>query len=315
MPLRPETLRRQHEELVASFKKRFPDVKVLAQVDAQHIRLQCKCGKIWECRKYSASQRSVLMCHQCALQRMAENKRVDRDEFLRRLQKKHGNLYQLVGNHRPGMGFIGRFRCNNCHTSFKRTLSQVLALKRPCQRCESAARGEVMRRVGRRSSYKLKEVEIGGKMFTVQGYEPQAIEWLLWREPRLRADDIATDHEGTVPTFRYRIGRRTRTYFPDIYIKRCNLIVEVKSRYTLGLETGREWRKNQAKAKAVIEAGYSFLLLQMGPDGKRLVKMPEDWYKKSREKVLLEIACANADIVSPKTKIKSFKPSGPKRSK
>lgn len=43
-------------------------------------------------------------------------------------------------------------------------------------------------------------------------------------------------------------------YFPDIYIEKDNLIIEVKSDYTMLLD----FEKNQRKAVATKRAGYNF---------------------------------------------------------
>jgi hypothetical protein len=43
-------------------------------------------------------------------------------------------------------------------------------------------------------------------------------------------------------------------YFPDIYIKSLNLIIEVKSAYTLGLDV----EKNKAKFQACVAQGFRF---------------------------------------------------------
>lgn len=48
-------------------------------------------------------------------------------------------------------------------------------------------------------------------------------------------------------------------YFPDIYIPKDNLIIEVKSPYT-GL---KEFEKNQRKAVVTKKAGYNFKLMTM----------------------------------------------------
>jgi hypothetical protein len=74
-----------------------------------------------------------------------------------------------------------------------------------------------------------------------------------------------------------------------MFIPKRNLIVEVKSIYTLGLATGRNWRKNQAKAKAALDAGYKFAVLVMSASGKRVLKLPKDWHSRTRQSVLAEL--------------------------
>ena len=50
-------------------------------------------------------------------------------------------------------------------------------------------------------------------------------------------------------------GKKHR-YYPDFYIPEENLIIEVKSQWTLDLHKD----KNQAKFQAVKEAGFNFRL-------------------------------------------------------
>jgi hypothetical protein len=149
---------------------------------------------------------------------------------------------------------------------------------------------------------------LGGRTFRVQGYEPQALEWIL-RNTTVKASDIRVDTSGEVPTILYKLGRRTRSYFPDIFIPKRNTIVEVKSTYTLGLASGNGWRKNQAKAKAVLTAGYKFVMLVMDAKGGRMFRMPTDWYSRSRQSVLAEIAYQRADVlpdgVTPNLRVKT----------
>jgi type III secretory pathway component EscU len=49
---------------------------------------------------------------------------------------------------------------------------------------------------------------------------------------------------------------KKRRYYPDFYIPKENLIIEVKSQWTLELHKD----KNQAKFQAVKEAGFNFRL-------------------------------------------------------
>jgi hypothetical protein len=71
-------------------------------------------------------------------------------------------------------------------------------------------------------------------------------------------------------------------YFPDFMYGKT--IVEVKSIHTAGLTTGKVnyagFRRLKAKAKATIEAGFSFrlmLLLGNTKDDLYEVELPDDW--------------------------------------
>ena len=59
------------------------------------------------------------------------------------------------------------------------------------------------------------------------------------------------------PTIRYEFNNDLHIYFPDFYIKRLNLIIEIKSTYTKEL-----WNdKIAAKCKACIEQHYNYLMI------------------------------------------------------
>lgn len=89
-----------------------------------------------------------------------------------------------------------------------------------------------------------------GKIVKVQGYEPYAIDFLLNDYPE---SDIITDAED-MPFISYEQEGKIHRYYPDIYIKSENKIIEVKSVYTIKDNI----KKNILKYKAVISAGFKF---------------------------------------------------------
>lgn len=82
-----------------------------------------------------------------------------------------------------------------------------------------------------------------GKVCRVQGYEPFALRDLL--ADGVDEDDIITGCS-KVPTVSYTFEGKERVYFPDIYVKSRDLVIEVKSVYTYQ----RELEKNNAKFDA-----------------------------------------------------------------
>jgi len=103
----------------------------------------------------------------------------------------------------------------------------------------------------RKSAFRFKDYEFPSrKIRQVQGYEPFALNELVQQYDEL---DIVTGDE--VPNFTYiSEDGKEHTYFPDIYIKPDNLIIEVKSDYTLKLVTN----KIILQAKSVEDEGYMF---------------------------------------------------------
>jgi hypothetical protein len=97
-----------------------------------------------------------------------------------------------------------------------------------------------------RKSYTLPS----GKIIKVQGYEPFGLDELL---KTYSEHDITTSYKD-MPILRYTspdgISRR---YYPDAYIKKDNLIVEVKSDWT-----NKTTKYLNLKEAAVIDAGYNY---------------------------------------------------------
>lgn len=253
------------------------------------LRHRCGCGSVWSTSPSVLLSSKTGSCRKCSDKIRHNAKRLSHESIQRRLRDVHKTDVQMVGMFR-GTNLKHRFRCNVCDNSWKALLNNVLR-GTGCPRCGKKDAHKNLRNTG-----KLKTVVVGGVQFKVQGYEPQAIEWIV-RNTKIKAEDILVDRSGQVPTIVYKIGRRTRSYFPDMFVPKRNIIVEVKSTYTLGLDTGRDWRKNQAKAKAVIAEGYKFVMMVMDAKGGRMFKMPSDWYARTRLSVLTEIANQKADVL------------------
>lgn len=92
-----------------------------------------------------------------------------------------------------------------------------------------------------------------GNVVRVQGYETYALDWLLQRHSEM---DILVS-KGQVPSFNYVKNNGVHRYFPDAYVVSENLVVEVKSEYTLRQHSD----VTCAKLNAVFQAGYRVLLL------------------------------------------------------
>jgi hypothetical protein len=85
----------------------------------------------------------------------------------------------------------------------------------------------------------------------LQGYEPIILDELV--KCGLDQDDIIVG-KSMIPVISYGNNRR---YFPDIYLPKLNLLIEVKSTYTLA----QHYDNVMVKCKASIQAGYSLLLI------------------------------------------------------
>lgn len=103
----------------------------------------------------------------------------------------------------------------------------------------------------RRSKYLFKDfVFPSGRIIRVQGYEPEIIQELL--DSGYCEDDIKTGID--CPEIWYNFNNKRRRYYPDIFIPKENLVIEVKSDYTFV----NQYEYNIAKREATKAAGFSF---------------------------------------------------------
>jgi hypothetical protein len=86
---------------------------------------------------------------------------------------------------------------------------------------------------------------------SIQGYEPIVLDELIARG--LTKEDIMIG-KSQIPVISYGNNKK---YFPDMYLPKVNLLIEVKSEYTLA----QHYDNVMAKCDASIKAGYSILLL------------------------------------------------------
>lgn len=105
-----------------------------------------------------------------------------------------------------------------------------------------------------KSEYRTKSMTLpSGNIIQYQGYENIVINELL--ESGLTEEEIVTG-PANVPHIIYEYEGKKHRYYPDIYIPKLNLIIEVKSTYTWN----KYKEKNLAKQAACKEAGFNFKL-------------------------------------------------------
>jgi hypothetical protein len=122
---------------------------------------------------------------------------------------------------------------------------------------------KIMSSIRRRKEHIL---PISGRVLTLQGYEPQAVDYLLdqkedkYLNRPIEEDDIKVGVD--VKNFDYiNVDGTKRRYYPDLMIDR--MIIEVKGDWTL-----HHWKEtNIEKFKAVIDAGYWLRLLLFYENG------------------------------------------------
>ena len=92
-----------------------------------------------------------------------------------------------------------------------------------------------------------------GTMIKLQGYEPRALDILL---KTYNESDIKWK-KSEVPKIWYDYKNTKHRYYSDFYIQKDNLVIEVKSKYTLNANKN----VNKLKFYAVKKAGYNFKLM------------------------------------------------------
>lgn len=106
-----------------------------------------------------------------------------------------------------------------------------------------------------------------GRTVPYQGYEHFGLFLLL--SEGIEEEDIVSCHENPM-RFWYSFEGKDRKYNPDIYVVSKNLIVEVKSEWTLR-KTKEEEEKTYTKLRACKEKGHNVRLLMFDVKGKLLM--------------------------------------------
>lgn len=92
-----------------------------------------------------------------------------------------------------------------------------------------------------------------GEISILQGFEPIVLKEL--EKIGYKYNEIKTEYHD-MPEIYYVMNNKKRRYYPDFYIPTENLIIEVKSTYTLTSKI----EENKLKFNAVKDAGYNFKL-------------------------------------------------------
>jgi hypothetical protein len=102
-----------------------------------------------------------------------------------------------------------------------------------------------------KNAYRIKQYTTRtNKIIHYQGYENFALDILL---NEYQENDIITDKK-QIPHFSYKYNNKIKKYFPDIFIKSENIVIEVKSVWTDILHK----EIDKLKEECVIENGFKF---------------------------------------------------------
>lgn len=145
-----------------------------------------------------------------------------------------------------------------------------------------------------KSGFKRKTMRLGNREIAYQGYNNFGIEYLT-SVLKVKPKDIVTEYENGIPRIDYRY-KGFKRHYPDLFVAPRNLLVEVKSPYTLGLEKrsrdSTKWYMQCAKARGAIKSGYNYTLLVFKDTGASIT-IPDDWYDYSFREIISYISTSS----------------------
>lgn len=225
------------------------------------------CGHIWRGRPrdivYSESG-----CPTCAINNLGHNRRTTTACYKKQLKAVRSTL-------RPLEEYVNS-RTKILH---KCSVCKVERLYKP----NNLLNGNGCFICAKDNPYRKETIKIGTKSIQVQGYEGVALNYLL-NTRQIALSNIAVSVKEGKPHVPYKFQGIERLYLPDFFYIPKNRIIEVKSRYTLGLMGLKCWNQVVAKAKACIRQGFAFELLVFSEEGS-LLKLPSNWYDLPMRKI------------------------------
>lgn len=148
--------------------------------------------------------------------------------------------------------------CSITRRKKEETLISKTGFSYPMQNAASKSKQKI-------SAFSTKDYTLpSGKIVKIQGFEGWALDQLF--ESGIQEEQIIVDECKIPQFFWFDAHNKSHRYYPDFYIPHLNLIIEVKSTYTLlnGYESNRndtgltELEINLLKRQSVIDAGFEF---------------------------------------------------------
>jgi DNA-directed RNA polymerase subunit RPC12/RpoP len=225
--------------------------------------------------EYTVRKDSLLAgykCSKCDGERKRSQYKLSDEEIQRRLDEKHEGNIVLTGQYANQRTNV-EFYCKK-HMEHWFSLVDTVIRGSGCPKCS-------MKAMQTNRSFSKKRIILNGKRQSVMGYEPYAIEYL--KDLGYKESEICVS-TNLIPIIKYANGRK---HFPDIYIKKDNILVEVKSPYTM-LRNEETFKNLVDKRLAAIECGYKYKVLMFNELGNH-IKLPKAWW-------LLDFQAINAKV-------------------
>ena len=180
------------------------------------------------------------------IRRQTENTKLEKYGF------KHWNQTKVIETFMEKYGVDNPLKSQEIRNKIKKTCLERYGVEHAIQDPEIFYRCQKAQTQAR---YKFKEKTLpSGKIIYYQGYEGYVIDYILLSG--ISEDDLENE-KYKVPVISYEFEGKKRKYFPDIFIKSKNLLIEVKSTYTYNKDAD----KNLAKHWASKKQGYNHTII------------------------------------------------------
>lgn len=241
------------------------------------LKYRClKCSYEFECRpdRLKTKAKQGKTCYACWRLPILEKQRNERFKI------KADNKHLIVLEYPKEANEKGKLHCSKCNFTFETTAFTMLKSKYCCPK---------FGRNGFVDKCKSKTYVLGKRVLKLHGYEPNALDVLL--KNGYKSKDILTQQSGKVPAIPFKYKNKSRVHYPDFFIPSNNLIIEVKSNATFGINNKELYEKNRAKRAAAKAMGYKYKFIVLYQSGSSIILNPlfKSWYNLSFAKFNKEI--------------------------
>lgn len=265
----------KHDKWIKENRSDFECMEFNGSRDSINTYKHKVCGKT-----YKVSLGSFILtkyCPHCHGEVGQYLNRLSREEIEKRIKKTVGTTYKVINTNYLDRKIEIQHKCK--HTYWVRFDSLRARGSILCPMCFF---------VSRLGGIKCRKIK--GKVFKYQGYEEPT---LLELSKKYNINNIITGCDTkNRKRIHYKINGVDSTYIPDFYIRKANLLIEVKSDWTLGLKGEvfgniDTFKRNCAKTKQCIKLGYRFELhLYQYKEGElQRLNIPDNWYEYTKRQL------------------------------
>lgn len=220
----------------------------------------CKCGKICEFRGWPKGY-SQHCSYKCAnSDPIVKNKQTQ--SIIRKYGVKHTSQCKMI-KEKKKKTFLKHYGVTNCfaNTEIKEKIKETNIKKYGVE--NPSQNKDIIEKINK-NCYLRKEYKLpSGKIIYKQGYEPNFLDYVFSNNLLLESEINYSPNK----IIYLDMNNKERYYFPDFYIPKLNLIIEIKSWFTLSKDPYQPYKK-----KACVKNGYNYLLV-VDNDFKKLLKL------------------------------------------